>query len=146
MKTSPTGLAFIERAEGFSPRAYPDAGHLSIGYGTLLNTPTLLSRYKDATITRSEATSLLMDKVREIETEIDRLVTVPLTQSQFDALVSFTYNLGSRALAFSTLLRKLNLGDYREAGKQFDRWVHSQGKRLPGLVARRAEERRMFEA
>lgn len=146
MKTSLQGLAFIRRAEGFSPTAYPDAGHLSIGYGTQLNTNSLLARYRHATISREKATDLMMNKVTEIEKIIEALVTQPLTQSQFDALVSFCYNLGVGALAKSTLLVKINIGDWEGAAEEFGRWVHSQGKKLDGLVARREEERKMFES
>jgi hypothetical protein len=77
---------------------------------------------------------------------VNRLVTVPLTQNQFDALVSFTYNLGEGALAESGLLRKLNAGDYAGAAPEFAKWVRAGGVILPGLVRRRAAEADLFVA
>ncbi len=70
---------------------------------------------------------------------------MPLTQGQWDALSSFVYNLGPGALEKSTLLRLLNAGDYSGAAAQFDRWVYASGKKLSGLVKRRAAERALFE-
>ena len=97
------------------------------------------------TITKERAEELLRDDVKRFEGQVLRLVKVPLTQGQFDALVSFTYNLGAGNLSNSTLLRLLNVGDYSGAAAQFDRWVYASGKRLSGLVKRRAAERALFE-
>jgi lysozyme len=91
----------------------------------------------------------------QVEGQVARLVSVPLTGSQFSALVSFTYNVGAGNLASSTLLKKLNAGDYAAAAEQFPLWVRctkvdSQGKKyketLPGLVTRRQAERALFLA
>lgn len=76
---------------------------------------------------------------------VDRAVKRPITQGQYDALISFTFNVGTTALAKSTLVRKLNAGDCLGAAREFDRWVYAKGKRLTGLVKRRAAERAMFE-
>ena len=86
---------------------------------------------------------LLADDTKEAQASVKHVVTVQLTQEQYDALVSFEFNTG--ALASSTLLVHLNRGDCWAAGAQFDRWVMARGRRLPGLVARRADERRHFE-
>ncbi|MEG5623927.1 lysozyme, partial [Enterobacter hormaechei] len=78
------------------------------------------------------------------ESDVSRLVKVGLTQGQFDALVSFTYNLGARSLSTSTLLRKLNAGDYAGAADEFLRWNKAGGKVLNGLTRRREAERALF--
>ncbi|EDH9820259.1 TPA_asm: lysozyme, partial [Salmonella enterica subsp. enterica serovar Typhimurium] len=78
------------------------------------------------------------------ENDVSRLVKVKLTQGQFDALVSFAYNLGARTLSSSTLLRKLNSGDYAGAADEFLRWNKAGGKVLNGLTRRREAERALF--
>lgn len=77
---------------------------------------------------------------------VERLVQVPLTQEQFDALVSFVYNVGAGALEKSTLLKKLNQRDYKGAAKEFLRWNTANGKKLPGLTKRREYEKWLFES
>ena len=80
----------------------------------------------------------------EAEDAVTRLVVTQLSQKGFDALVSFTYNVGINAFRNSTLLRKLNLGKVEEAAEEFSRWNKARGKVLPGLVKRRAQEKEMF--
>ncbi|HBO6773379.1 TPA: lysozyme [Pseudomonas aeruginosa] len=142
MKASQDALDIIKKFEGFSEKAYPDPAHgwrvPTIGYGT-----TSGVKMGD-TITKERAEELLREDVKRFEGYVDRLVKVPLTQGQFDALVSFTYNLGPGALEKSTLLKLLNRGDYQGAADQFSRWVNAGGKRLGGLVKRRAAERVLF--
>ncbi len=75
---------------------------------------------------------------------VNRLVTVPLTQNQFDALISFVFNLGIGNFRTSTLLKKLNAGDYTGAAKEFPPWVRADGKQLPGLIKRRDAEKALF--
>jgi lysozyme len=75
---------------------------------------------------------------------VNQLATVPLTQNQFDALCDFVFNVGAGNFEESTLLRKLNDGDYGGAASEFDRWVHSGQTVLPGLVRRRAAEKALF--
>jgi lysozyme len=87
----------------------------------------------------------LHEDVHAAEDAVNAFVHPILTQNQFDALVSFTFNNGARALETSALLAKLNDGDFKGAAAQFDRWVHQNGKVLGGLVRRRAEEKRLFE-
>ncbi len=72
------------------------------------------------------------------------MVTTPINQSQFDALVSLAFNIGVNALAKSTLLKLLNNKDYAGAASQFGRWVYANKKRLPGLVKRREDEKQLF--
>lgn len=93
----------------------------------------------------AECAALLQLDVKDAERAVKRLVETPLTQKQFDALVSFVFNVGETNFAKSTLLKKLNANDCWGAGAEFSRWTLAGGKELPGLVKRRADERRHFE-
>lgn len=140
MRTSDNGLALIRRFEGLRLRAYKDSvGKPTIGYGTTRGVTMGM------TITAERAEALLREDVQRFEGHLDRLVRVPLTQGQWDALVSWVYNLGPTNLEQSTLLRLLNASDYAGAAAEIERWVHAGGKRLEGLVRRRAAERALFE-
>ncbi|HAY0632883.1 lysozyme [Serratia sp. Lou2A] len=144
MKISDDGMALIKRFEGLRLQAYQDSvGVWTIGYGW---TQRVAGRKIGAGMAINTATAerLLACGVAQFEQGVERRVTVPITQGQFDALVSFTYNLGLRALDNSTLLRRLNAGDRQGAADQFGRWVNAGGVRLDGLVARRAAERALF--
>lgn len=133
------GLRLIKDSEGLRLSAYQDSvGVWTIGYG---HTATA---QRGQTITEAEAEQLLQADLRRFEDGVRELVRVPLTDNQFAALVSFAFNLGLGALAESTLLRKLNAGDYQGAAAEFPRWVHAGGKQLPGLVTRRGRERQLF--
>lgn len=140
MQPSQAAIDLIKAAEGLRLTAYRDsAGILTIGYGS---TGGIKS---GQTITREQAEEMLVDDLDEAADAVRKLVTVPLTQGQFDALVSFTFNLGAGRLRDSTLLRLLNQGKYGEAAAQFRFWVMAGGQTLPGLVKRRAAERALFE-
>ncbi|HIF6625663.1 TPA: lysozyme [Serratia marcescens] len=144
MKISDDGMALIKRFEGLRLQAYQDSvGVWTIGYGW---TQPVAGRKVGAGMAIDAATAerLLICGVAQFEQGVERLVTAPITQGQFDALVSFAYNLGLRALENSTLLRRLNAGDRQGAADQFGRWVNAGGVRLDGLVARRAAERALF--
>ncbi|WP_395225489.1 lysozyme [Salmonella sp. SKLX100676] len=95
-------------------------------------------------IDEATAERLLNTGLVGYENDVSRLVKVKLTQGQFDALVSFAYNLGARTLSSSTLLRKLNAGDYAGAADEFLRWNKAGGKVLNGLTRRREAERALF--
>ena len=141
MQISKAGLDLIKQFEGLYLKAYRcPAGVPTIGYGHTAGVAM------GQTITQQQADDYLRRDVRQFERAVARLVTVPLTQGQFDALVSFAFNLGEGALAQSTLLRLLNAGDYAGAAAQFERWNKAGGRVLPGLVRRRAAERALFEA
>jgi spore coat assembly protein SafA len=152
MTTSEAGKAIIRKSEGFIGKPYNDpAGHATIGYGHLLHlgNVTAADRAKWGTISEAEGRALLDKDIAKVEGEVKNLVKVPITQGQLDALTSFAFNLGSGALADSTLLRKLNAGDYAGAQKEFGRWVNATDAngnlvKLPGLVTRRAEEAKLF--
>ena len=141
MQISSAGLDLIKQFEGLYLKAYRcPAGVPTIGYGHTAGVAM------GQTITQQQADDYLRRDVRQFERAVARQVRVPLAQGQFDALVSFTFNLGEGALAQSTLLRLLNSGDYAGAAAQFERWNKAGGRVLPGLVRRRAAERALFEA
>lgn len=96
------------------------------------------------TIDQTTADRLLKTGLVSYENDVLKLVRVKLTQGQFDALVSFAYNVGSRALSTSTLLKKLNAGDIKDAADEFLRWNKAGGKVMPGLTSRRTAERDVF--
>jgi len=143
MRTSQAGIDLIKRFEDFRARAYQDsAGVWTIGYGTTAGAGVKVR--PGMTISRAQAEEYLRDHLQQVERAVDRLVTVPLEQHEFDALVSFVYNVGGGAFAKSTLRRKLNAGDRKAAANEFLRWNKAGGKVLKGLKRRRAAERRMF--
>lgn len=133
------GLNLIKRFEGFSPTIYIcPAGYPTIGYGHVV-----LAHEQDqfaSSITQAEATEILRKDVRIAERAVLRLISVPLTDGQFDALVSFTFNLGAGALQRSTLRRKVNRGEHESVPAELLKWVWAAGKKLPGLVRRRQAE------
>lgn len=95
--------------------------------------------------TEAECAELLKQDVKHAEAAVRRLVKAPVTQEQFDALVSFVFNVGETSFAKSTLLKKVNAFDCWGAGAEFTRWTYAGGVQLPGLVNRRADERRHWE-
>jgi len=145
MRANQATLDLIKHFEGLFFDAYICPGGVwTIGYGH-----TGL-RHNDGTVKRgrkvtlSEAEKLLKHDLRYFERAVDRLVKVPLNENQFGALVSFTFNVGEGALGRSTLLKKLNAGDYAGAAKQFARWNRGGGRVLRGLTRRRAAEAALF--
>ena len=146
--TSPTGVALIKQFEGFRSNLYNDAaGHCTIGYGHLVHQGRCDGSEPSeftAGISEARATELLQQRLRRFEEAISRHVTVPLNQNQFDALASFVFNIGTGAFAGSTLLKKLNGGEYSEVPVQMRRWNQAGGRVLPGLVTRRNQEATLF--
>lgn len=137
MKISERGLQLIKHFEGLRLEAYRCPADVpTIGYGH-----TLGVKMGDR-ITQDQAEELLRKDLAIFERGVNKAVTALITQGQYDALVSFAYNLGLGALQGSTLLRKLNAGE--DASGEFGRWVHAGGKRLDGLVRRREAERALF--
>lgn len=142
MHISDDGLALIKRFEGFSATPYLcPAGRRTIGYGHTIDKK---EEFKGG-LTHSMAESLLKQDVSRAEAAIARLVTVPLTQRQWDALVSLIYNIGTQAFEKSSLLMLLNQEDTERAAGEFKRWVYSKGRKLPGLIARRRAESQLFQ-
>lgn len=141
MKTGEKGLELIKHFEGLRLQAYQCSAHVwTIGYGHTAGVQP------GDSVTTEQADSLLRQDIEESERSIARYVTVPLNNCQFDALASFTFNLGAGNLRASTLLKKLNAGDYSGAAEEFPRWVSAGGKKLPGLARRREAEKALFEA
>ncbi|WLI75099.1 lysozyme [Kosakonia sp. H02] len=135
------GLALIKSFEGLRLEKYKDAvGKWTIGYGHLI----LPNESFPRPITEAEAEALLRADLQMTERGVHKLVTVDLNQNQFDALVSFTFNLGAGNLQTSTLLKLLNQGQYAQAADQFPRWNKAGGKVLAGLTRRREAERGLF--
>lgn len=144
MQTSDKGIALIKEFEGCKLTAYQDSvGVWTIGYGWTQPVDGKPIRV-GMTIKQETAERLLKTGLVSYESDVSRLVKVSLTQGQLDALVSFTYNLGARSLSTSTLLRKLNAGDYAGAADEFLRWNKAGGKVLNGLTRRREAERALF--
>ena len=147
---SSRGLEKLIEWEGFKTEVYKDsAGLPTIGVGHLLTKDELRSgkisiggkdvKYADG-LTENQVTALLQQDIVSRETAVRNLVRVPLSQNQFDALVSFVFNIGRQAFQNSTLLRVLNDGRYQEVPDQLDRWVYSGGKKVDGLINRRRNE------
>jgi lysozyme len=137
------GLNLIKQFEGFEPEIYLDAAGLpTIGYGHLIRKGE--HKMFENGISESAAAALLTKDVMLAEQAVLRLIRVPLTDGQFDALVSFTFNLGGGALQRSTLRRKVNREEHPEVPEQFMRWVWTGGRKLKGLARRRAAEAELY--
>jgi lysozyme len=140
MNISEEGLSLIKKFEGCELKAYRCAANvLTIGYGTTKGVT------EDMEITKEEAESLLKEEMHEYEGYINDMVKVPLEQHQFDAMVSWVFNLGSGNLSSSTLLKKLNNSEYDEVPAQIKRWNKAGGKVLDGLIRRREAESLLFQ-
>ena len=138
-KISQQGIDLIKRWEGFRDKAYLCPGNVwTIGYGHTKNV------YQGMCISKEQAEQLLKEDLKHFEASVSQLVTVKLSQAQFDALVSFTFNVGVGAFKKSTLLRLVNQGSFKSAANEFGRWVNANRKKLPGLVKRREDEKRLF--
>lgn len=136
LKTSETGMKLIMDYEGCQSNAYQCSANVwTNGYGhTVGVTP-------NSVVTHDEVVGNLVSDVQSAEVVVDKWVTVPLQQHQFDAFVSFVFNVGAGNFQRSTLLKKLNAEDYTGACNELTRWVYADGQRLSGLVRRRHAER-----
>ena len=144
MSVSNLGVDLICGFEGKRLVAYDDGvGVWTIGFGTTIY-PNGIKVKKGDTCTEAQAKSYMAHDLKKFEQAVNGAVTIPLNQNQFDALVSLAYNIGTNAFKNSTLVKKLNAGDYRGAADQFDVWVNAGGKRMQGLVNRRAKEKEVF--
>lgn len=160
-KTGEAGKTVIKEFESLSLVAYPDpaspraealrAGVDPIKAAKLSGAPWTIGYghtgpevHEGLTITLDHANKLLAQDLFTAESDVRRYVKVQLNQNQFDALISFTFNLGGGNLASSTLLKKLNAGDVVGASKEFERWNKAQGKVMAGLTRRRKMEAKLF--
>lgn len=144
MKTSDKGVALIKAHEGKRLSSYRCPGGVwTVGYGHTIAAghPTVVPGMR---ITEREAEEILRRDLSRFEDRVNKLVKVPLTQGQFDALVSFDFNTG--ALHSSSLLKKLNAGEYGRVPAQLMRWTKGGGRELPGLVRRRRDEAELWRA
>ncbi len=142
MKTSSHGISLIKRYEGFRAEPYfCPAGYLTIGYGHVIK-----ANEKFESLSEEEAEQILQKDLLIFERSVARLVHAPINQYQFDALVSFTYNLGQGALQRSTLRQVINRHEYELAPNEFRKWIYAGGRILKGLIRRRNSEAIMFEA
>lgn len=134
-----TGIELVKYFEGCSFDSYQcPAGKWTIGYGHT-------HKIKQGDVCdQVQADEWLEDDFYMATVDAKAVVKVPLTDNQLDALASFVFNLGVRKLIQSTLLKKLNAGDYEGAANEFDKWVYAGGVKLKGLIARRAAEKKLF--
>lgn len=140
MRISQKGIDLIKQYEGWSAVPYMcSANKKTIGYGHVM-----LPGENWSTITEEFGEDLLQKDLEKFEAHVLKLVKVPMTQDQFDALVSFTFNLGPGSLQKSTLLRKVNAQEFDAASKEFSKWVFAAGKKLKGLERRREAEAKLF--
>lgn len=143
MEYSKDGLHLTERFEGCRLVAYPDPGSggdpWTIGYGH--TGPEVVEGLK---ITQEQAEQYLTQDIKQTEANVNAIVHVELTQEEFDALVDFAFNCGCRNLDSSTLMKKLNAGDYEGASHEFIKWDMAAGHHMSGLLKRREAEAAMF--
>lgn len=139
-KTSNRGIELIQKHEGYRAEAYLcPAGVWTIGYGSTKGVK------KGDKITREEAENRLIKDIRDAENEVNKIDG--LNQHQFDALVSFVFNLGAGNFQKSTLRKKIIADNQDPSIKyEFEKWVNAGGKKLPGLVARRKDEASLYFA
>jgi lysozyme len=144
MNTSQAGIDLIHEFESFSPTAYLcPAGVWTIGWGTTRVNGKPVRQ--GMTATREQADAWFAKDLQKFENCVLNAVDVDLTQGQFDALVSFAYNVGCAAFKSSTLVRLLNHGNEAGAAAEFARWNKGGGRVLAGLTRRREAERALFE-
>lgn len=140
MNISSNGLILIKTFEGYRNTAYQDVvGIWTIGYGTTKNV------HAGMVVTLQQAEDMLRQDIAAFEAAVTKLVTVPINQNKFDALVSFAYNLGVGSLAKSTLLVYVNSGKFDKAALEFSKWNRAGGKVVQGLTNRRELESILFQ-
>jgi lysozyme len=144
MIISSVGIQLITSFEDLKLKAYDDGvGVWTIGYGTTIYTNGVAVKKGDS-CTLEQAKSSFQHDLRRFQTAVNDAVNIPLSQNQFDALVSLAYNIGTNAFKTSTLVKYLNALDYKAAADQFLVWNKAGGSVLKGLVRRREAERALF--
>ena len=147
MRTNAAAVEIITSFEGFSSEPYQcPAGVWTIGYGSTWCLDGSRVSKDTPALSEDEALEWVRHELNRTEYDVARLIDVPLTENQFGALVSFTYNVGSGNLKASTLRQKLNRGDFEGALLEFPKWRRAGGKILRGLVRRREAEKQLFAA
>ena len=141
MQTSQNGINLIKSSEGCKLQAYKDVvGIVTIGYGH-----TEPGLQMGTTWTQDQADQALAKDLVKFEKAVSAACKVQLTQDQFDALVCFSYNVGAGAMTGSTLVKKINAGDFTAAALEFLKWNKAGGEVLAGLTRRRYAESQLFE-
>lgn len=141
MNISQSGIDLIKGFEGYSDKPYLDtAGVWTIGFGHTEG----ITRHTPP-ITKEQGEKLLIADLADAETAVNRLVDVPLSQNQYDALVSLVFNIGAENFRKSTLLRMINTGQHHKAPEQFKRWVFAGGQPSEGLAKRRLQESALYQ-
>lgn len=141
MRTGPKGRALLKESENCKLEAYKDGGGVwTLGWGHTFGVKAGM------TCTQDQADYWLEHDLREVEESVNLYVRVTLSQEQFDSLVDFAYNVGVNALRTSTLLKKLNAGDYAGASNELLRWDHDNGVQVKGLTVRRQKEKALFDS
>lgn len=147
MKVNQEGLDIIKHFEGYSSTVYADPiGIPTIGFGSIWDKEGNRLTMDHGPITEQEGEFLLVRELKHVESAIARLIRVELTENQFSAIASLTFNIGSGRLKSSTLRAKINREDYSGASAEFPKWRRAGGRILKGLVRRRKAERELFEA
>lgn len=139
MTISENCLDLIKQFEGCKLKAYKcPAGIWTIGYGRTTDV------HEGDTCTQEQADTWLTEEANEFAEQIEKMVKVPLTQNELDALTSFAYNVGIGNFSRSTMLKRINEANFEEAAPEFLKWNKAAGKVLPGLVKRRQAEMDLF--
>jgi lysozyme len=145
MNLSQNGLDLIKSLEGFRASPYLDSAQIpTIGYGTILYPDGNRVTMDDSDITLTQGEQYLAFEINQKTTGVGGMVTSAVNQNQFDALVSFAYNLGLGALHGSTLLKLVNQSDFDDAANEFLKWNHAGGQVVAGLTRRRLAEKQLF--
>jgi lysozyme len=144
--SSSKGIDLVKSYEGFSSKPYLcPANVVTIGYGTTRYPNGVKITLKDAPITEAKALEYLMLDMKSFERNVDSYCRDDINQNQFDALVSFCYNVGPNALKASTLLKKVNINPNDPSiANEFAKWNKGAGRVLKGLVRRRKEEAQLY--
>ncbi|MFV0231786.1 lysozyme [Empedobacter falsenii] len=146
MNTGKKGLELIKKYEGFYSKPYRDPiGIPTIGYGATYYPDKKKVTMQDKALTEKQASDLLAEMLKVYENQVALLVRKPISQNQFDALVSFAYNLGATNLSKSTLLKKVNVNpNDKSIADEFIKWNRAGGKVLSGLTKRRKDEAALY--
>ena len=142
MQVSKQAIELIKRFEGFKSNCYVcPGGYKTIGYGHIVNDNEFIEE-----IDEKKGEMLLSIDIEQSRKSVLKFISAELTQGQFDALISFTFNLGGGALQRSGLRRKINRGEHEEVPREFMRWIHAGGVKLSGLIRRREAEVELYLA